>query len=854
MDDKELEYARAERNRALNPSAYDKGFSEGDDTVGFGSGDDWGSWGNESSSGGDSGFGDFGSFGGDSSFGGGGGFGDSGFGGGFGDSGGFGGGSFGGGGGSFGGGGGFGGGFGSFGGGFGGTQPPAQNNQNTKELEDAVFDGIVKGGKTAFDATKKIGVAAKTFDIFKVRAMGKQMLVTGVLSLVIGIIIAITGVSIGLQLVIGGLLTASFGVISFMVAHDKISAGGLVEPVTQQPSVVQPKPELSLNTNDWGNSSNDNNSDWGSSDSSWDDADSGWDDADSSWDDADSDWDDADSSSDNSFGGSSSSSFSFDSSDDTSSSGGSSGFSFEDEFANGESSEDVLDSVEITNGTVTRQYIYEKLTKVLPNCNEKFNKVEELSESGIEFGDWLVFLNKATDVLKPGADSKEKKPQLISVKKKLFYFLLEVSVVGVKGIKPDALTEQLVALYAYDAKTNKRNNDVYGTYDSVGGTYYIKIMRGESTTVSIKDIMEVEKKFFLDTKNEMPCALGIDIDGEPIVVDAASFDTLLVTGEPRSGKSWCTKNILLQMLAFSSPDELNLYIFDPKAGISDYNKLKAPHIKRFETTDAAIVNGLREVVRVEGPRRKQLLAEAGVYKIQEYRDKYPTENFPYLYVIIDEVVTLAERMDKETKAEFQSLLTELVTQLPATGIRLFMIPHVVKDDIIKKTTTQNIPCRISVRGNPEHIELCTGLKPKDFKYKLNNIGDMAVNVKTKSGILQTFVHSSVVAANSDKSDECFNFVDGLWRKINNLSPDEDFRVSTRVEQPSSTGGIKLSKASSATTTAKAKSSKVAKQPLSNDFEPEPTVTSAPVQEAFSYTTQDVFEPADDDTGVDIDIW
>lgn len=856
-EDRELEYARAERARALNPSSFDKGFGEGDDNMGFGGDEEWGSF----TSGGDSGgfgndSGGFGGFGGDSGFGGGGFGGDSGFGGGFGGDSGFGGNSGGfdsGFGGGF-GGGGFGGGFGSFGGQNQGQAP--QQQDEGKAIEDVIGDGIVNGGKAVFDATKKIGTAAKDFNVFNMRGMGKQLLVTGAICSFTGIILALAKSDMVLNFVVSGLISMGIGVIVFTSAHEKIEDNNLTEPEKPVQSTQQSQPQVQAQQqqDSWGTGGF---GDSGFGDSGFGDSGFGSSSSSSTTESSDDDWGDADSWGDDEDWGN----FNEGSSEQTvteeptSSFGDDMGFDFSLDDVEETKPADVLDEVTYNNGVVTRQYIFEKMSKILPHVNKNFNTIEELDEDSSEFGVWLKHLNKAVDVLKPDADSKEAKPQLISVKKKTFYYLLEISVKGVKGIKPDALMEQLVSLFAYDVKTNKRNNNIYGSYDSIGGVYYIKIMRGESATVSIEDIMMAEKNYFLDTKNEMPCALGIDIDGDPILIDAATFDTLLITGVPRTGKSWAARSMLLQMMAFSSPEDVHFYILDPKECISDYNKMRLPHIKRFETTDSAVLDVLREVVRVEGPRRKEMLAQAGVYKIQEFREKNPTVSFPYLYVVIDEVVTLSGRMDKDTKNEFQGLLTELVTQLPATGIRLFMIPHVVKDDIIKKTITQNIPCRISVRGDAEHIETCTGLKPKDFPYKLNNVGDMAVNIKTKDGDLRNFVHSTVVATSAEKTDEAFDFVDGLWRKILNIDMDAELRVTKGSSNKTNRG---MSVAQPTRQSVQQKSDAQFKPVVQatatkqvNPAEQFKPVVQAPVQEVFNYNTTSTDDTGDDD---DLAIW
>ena len=104
------------------------------------------------------------------------------------------------------------------------------------------------------------------------------------------------------------------------------------------------------------------------------------------------------------------------------------------------------------------------------------------------------------------------------------------------------------------------------------------------------------------------------------------------------------------------------------------------------------------------------------------------------------------------------------SQLPALGIRAFLIPHVVKNDIIAKTATDLIPCRISVCGDAGHIESCTGTKPRDFTYKLSNVGDMAVRIPDISP-LTLFVHGGVLSSSNSRNIKIFDYLRRLWLKL-----------------------------------------------------------------------------------------
>ena len=193
---------------------------------------------------------------------------------------------------------------------------------------------------------------------------------------------------------------------------------------------------------------------------------------------------------------------------------------------------------------------------------------------------------------------------------------------------------------------------------------------------------------------------------------------------------------------------------------------------------------LRNLAKVEAPRRKKIIGDAGFVNIWDYKEENPDVNMPLIYVVIDEVVTLASRMDKDTKTEFQMLLRELISQLPALGIRAFLIPHVINNDIIEKKTTDLISCRISVRGNADHIEKSTGSKPKEFPYKLSNVGDMAVRLSDRPNTM--FVHGAALTDSNTKNNKLFDYLRRVWAK---LEPDEVSSISLSAERDESVNGL-----------------------------------------------------------------
>lgn len=711
VSQEDREKARIERERVTNPVDSDPGMDDFDwDTFGSDTGSDTG-WG-------DSSFGDGGGFG----SGGSGGFGDSwGTGGGFGSP------------------WGTGGGFGNSWGTGGGFVQPEQKNKND-ELEDKILTGLGSFFKGFVNFTKDFSNSFKTFNYMNQLKMGRVSLITSVIISVIGVLLTLFGFGriIGLDLMIGGLTSLGLGVIIFMTAYDKFNKnGGAENPEAHPQTKFNNSFEEDDNTSDFSlNSETDFNTFSDMTDEE--------DDEYRLFDDDDDDddflvFDDDEDSYDDTF-----SAF-----DDIKEEG-------LDDVRN--RMENTLKAVENHDGMYTRLFLYEKITECLAYVNPSFDKTKVIPENSEEFDAWDAVIQNSAELFKPKGNDIEY-PYLISAKEKIFYYLLEVK--RVKWLKNiNQFVNEIVNIYAYDPNTGVKDTSIYGIAEAVGDRIYIKIMKGETAMVSVKDAYLRVGEEIKDPGNYMPIVLGLDEGGNIIWRDFKDINSILVTGMPRSGKTWFVQSVLTQMMFYLKPSELHFYILDPKDQISDFKAMKIPHIRKFVSSDEDILRELRHIVRVEGPRRKKIIGDAGFVNIWDFKKKNPDVDIPLLYVVIDEVITLAERMDSDTKDEFQGLLLELVSQLPALGIRIFMIPHVVKDQVLKKSITDLIPCRVSVRGDTEHIEKSVGVK--NFPHRLVHQGDMAVRFNNDE---PKFVHSAVLSVSNEGNQELFQFLTKFWSKL-----------------------------------------------------------------------------------------
>jgi S-DNA-T family DNA segregation ATPase FtsK/SpoIIIE len=638
--------------------------------------------------------------------------------------------------GSFGGGlnGGFGGGFNS---GFGMNQP--LNQPPKKQAEDMLFDAVTTGGKGVIGFFKEFVDSFKGLDAIFWSMYGSTLFkISGIVALFLFLMVVL-GIDV-LGYMVGSGLATALGVLTLAFTNDKArqlkqmknlegSDGGFFDINKIDDGEEQSIDDLFGGSGETDNSLSENNS---------------LDFSDSEFDLVDDDDDE---------------------------------FEFEDEeeyedtgFETVEEPESdvnmVLSQVEnVPKGMYTRSFLYDNYLQILSKMTPDFSKVVYLTEDDDEWDDFSALIREAQEQM--GLDSNDEYEddlsEVISIEKRLLNIKIEAT-------RPKKLTNAKVAEFDNEL-TNlvsiENGERIEGRYTKTvvaGNRIYITIYLGETATVSVKDALIKEKDFFLDTSNRIPVVMGFDQLGETVKVDLFDVESIITSGMPRSGKSYSVKTVMSQVIQFCSPRDVNFYFGDVKGALSDWYEFKMPHVKRFESTPEGILKMLTYVTEVEGERRARVFREAGALNYKMYKKLHPDSDMPIIYVVIDEMTTLSQMFSAEDAKSYKAQLINIVTRMPSFGVRLWGIPHVIKDNIIPKTVSDNIGCRISVMGDESHIEATTGAKPKQFPYKLINTGDCAVKMPVvKSGVF--FMHAFILAKSDEGISRILDYQTKLWDKL-----------------------------------------------------------------------------------------
>jgi S-DNA-T family DNA segregation ATPase FtsK/SpoIIIE len=192
---------------------------------------------------------------------------------------------------------------------------------------------------------------------------------------------------------------------------------------------------------------------------------------------------------------------------------------------------------------------------------------------------------------------------------------------------------------------------------------------------------------------EIPLAIGKDILGEAQVIDLVQTPHLLIGGATNSGKSVLVNSIICSILFRRSPEEVRLFLIDPKiVELKLYNG--CPHLLTPVITDPRKAFQALQYCISEMERRYALLDALGVRDIRAFNRKAKKERvqrLPYLVIVVDEFADLMATTGKE----LESTLARLAAMARAVGIHMVLATQRPSIDVITGLIKANIPSRFA---------------------------------------------------------------------------------------------------------------------------------------------------------------
>ncbi len=223
----------------------------------------------------------------------------------------------------------------------------------------------------------------------------------------------------------------------------------------------------------------------------------------------------------------------------------------------------------------------------------------------------------------------------------------------------------------------------------------------------------------------IPLILGKKLNGEELVADLTKLPHLLIGGLPGSGKSNLIINIIDELAARKSPDEVKFLLIDPKmVELNNLAKRVKDHVYQPVETEpgvpytnfndaCAAISGLC----TELSSRYDLLRESHCRSIEEYNRKNEVK-IPYIILVIDEYADLIlmtddfdfvedddcdnqieEDEDFEHGFSFTTNVLRLAQAGRAVGIHIMLSTQRPSSYIVNGIIKASFPARIAFKVN-----------------------------------------------------------------------------------------------------------------------------------------------------------
>ncbi|NCN51186.1 MAG: DNA translocase FtsK [Candidatus Pacebacteria bacterium] len=189
--------------------------------------------------------------------------------------------------------------------------------------------------------------------------------------------------------------------------------------------------------------------------------------------------------------------------------------------------------------------------------------------------------------------------------------------------------------------------------------------------------------------SKLATALGINVAGQPVIMDIAKMPHILIAGATGSGKSVAVNTFITSILYRSSPSEVKFILVDPKrVELTGYNDI--PHLLTPVIVEPKKVVSALKWATDEMDRRYKQLAEVGVRNITGFNELAGYAAMPNIVIVIDE---LADIM-LFAPGEVEESITRIAQMARAVGIHLVLATQRPSVDVITGLIKANIPGRI----------------------------------------------------------------------------------------------------------------------------------------------------------------
>lgn len=420
--------------------------------------------------------------------------------------------------------------------------------------------------------------------------------------------------------------------------------------------------------------------------------------------------------------------------------------------------DDALDKVQ-ENQILTRHNLLQSMLPFFPKNRPDFSDVKTIDPDQDDFRDLELITVKAIANVQQ-KEIEEVTTHLHDAEVGMFSYRLRFK--RINQLNTEQKREALADEFVNYMRQQPKDTSVTATVELDGDYFIVTVQKGEQAVVTVGDILQKQdyRDYFENEDNKIPVIVGIDDLGNVILDDAKKFDTCMIIGKPRSGKSWYVFNMLMNMMAFNSPEDIQFIIIDPKQANLFFKLAYMPHVIGLHD-DKRVLDIMQDIIENEGERRKKLLKDNECDDIWGLRRK--GIKLPILYLVIDEVITVMGNLkaqDPKKEKEFNQKLKILISELPYVGIRLMFVPHRATG-LVDKTNRAMLQFVAAVRSARDEIE--EGLGVTRWTRGLTKPGDMAIKMQTREDAF--YARGPAIATSDQETAEIITTIAKAYYKL-----------------------------------------------------------------------------------------
>ncbi|HLR75309.1 MAG TPA: DNA translocase FtsK [Virgibacillus sp.] len=262
-------------------------------------------------------------------------------------------------------------------------------------------------------------------------------------------------------------------------------------------------------------------------------------------------------------------------------------------------------------------------------------------------------------------------------------------------VKPDlGVKVSRVRNLSDDIKLNMAAKDIRIEAPIPGkNTIGIEVPNLNAQMVGLQEIFATDE--FKQSDERLTIALGLNVEGEPLVTTISQMPHGLIAGATGSGKSVCINTILISLLYKESYEDLKLLLIDPKmVELAPYNGI--PHLVSPVITDVKAATAALKWAVNEMEDRYEKFVQEGVRDIHRYNEKMNNEHrldekMPFMVIVIDELADLM----MVSPQDVEDAICRIAQKARACGMHLLLATQRPSVDVITGLIKANIPTRIA---------------------------------------------------------------------------------------------------------------------------------------------------------------